>query len=369
MIKISISSQFITKVKPFFLFCSMQKNLLLILKKISIHFLGWVLIWCFFRSFFSVGTSNKEFLFWFSVLLSIVTLVASYVFVYDLIPKYLLKNQYRKFLIYSLYTAVFVTTGVLTIMAFGFVFFFNLEYQKMPALTKSPAVVLVCVLLIIVLVSGLKILKHSYKSLKEKKTLENKFLQTKLELKEQELRFLKMQIHPHFLFNSLNTIYGFAIAKADEAPEMILKLSNLLDYILYQIEKPKVLLIEEVNHLDDYISLEKMRFHDTLKVNFSKEKLDANLQISPMLLIPFVENSFKHGAINNGILKVDIRLKIEHNYLFFEVENSSTSKERENIGIGLQNIKKRLKMLYPQKHQLKIIEKEDIFKVRLKIEF
>ena len=83
-----------------------------------------------------------------------------------------------------------------------------------------------------------------------------------------------MQIHPHFLFNSLNTIYGFALTKKDEAPEMILKLSNLLDYILYQVEKPKGLLIEEVNHLEDYISLEKMRFHDTLKVNFNKAKLN-----------------------------------------------------------------------------------------------
>ncbi|WP_343330747.1 sensor histidine kinase [Polaribacter staleyi] len=239
----------------------------------------------------------------------------------------------------------------------------------MPALTKSLAVILVCVILIVVLASGLKILKHSYKSLDEKKTLENKFLQTKLELKEQELKFLKMQIHPHFLFNSLNTIYGFAIAKADEAPEMILKLSNLLDYILYQVDKPKVLLIEEVNHLEDYISLEKMRFHDTLNVNFIKEKLNDSLQIPPMLLIPFVENSFKHGVIIDGILKVDIQLKVDANYLFFEIENSSKEKEDINGGIGLENIKKRLEMLYPKKHQLEIIDKKDVFKVSLKIEF
>ncbi|WP_340832369.1 sensor histidine kinase [Polaribacter sejongensis] len=347
----------------------MQKELILVLKKIPIHFLCWMLVWFFFKSFFSVGSSNKAFLFWFSSLLSIVTLITAYVFVYDLIPKYLLKKQYKKFVLYTIYSGVFVATTILMIEVVGFVFYFNLEFQKMPALTTNPAVILICVFFIVVLASGLKILKHSYKSLDEKKTLENKFLQTKLELKEQELKFLKMQIHPHFLFNSLNTIYGFAITKADEAPEMILKLSNLLDYILYQVEKPKVLLVEEVNHLEDYIALEKMRFHDTLKVSFKKENINEEVQIPPMLLIPFVENSFKHGFAANGILKVDIHLKIDANYLFFEIENSSKEKEDISAGIGLENIKKRLEMLYPKKHQLEIIAKKDAFKVSLKIEF
>ncbi|WP_405608330.1 sensor histidine kinase [Polaribacter sp. Asnod1-A03] len=347
----------------------MQKELILVLKKIPIHFLCWMIVWFFFKSFFSVGSSNKAFLFWFSSLLSIITLITAYVFVYDLIPKYLLKKQYKKFVLYTIYSGVFVATTILMIEVVGFVFYFNLEYQKMPTLITSPAVVLVCVFFIVVLASGLKILKHNYKSLEEKKSLENKFLETQLQLKEQELKFLKMQIHPHFLFNSLNTIYGFAIAKADEAPEMILKLSNLLDYILYQVEKPKVLLEEEVNHLEDYISLEKMRFHDTLKVNFVKEKIEDSIQIPPMLLIPFVENSFKHGEIKEGILKVDILLKTENNALFFRVENSSEIKENSNVGIGLQNIRKRLEMLYPKKHQLEIIETKDTFKVDLKIEF
>ena len=347
----------------------MQKELILVLRKIPIHFLCWVVIWFFFRNFFSVGTSNQNFLFWFSSLLSIVTLITAYVFVYDLIPKYLLKKQYKKFVLYTIYSGVFVAATILMIEVVGFVFYFNLEFKQMPALTTNPAVILVCIFFIVILASGLKILKSNYKSLDEKKTLENKFLQTKLELKEQELKFLKMQIHPHFLFNSLNTIYGFAITKADEAPEMILKLSNLLDYILYQVEKPKVLLTEEVNHLEDYISLEKMRFHDTLKVNFKKEKLSDALQIPPMLLIPFVENSFKHGVIIDGVLNVDIRLRTANNCLLFEVENSSKRNEETNTGIGLQNIRKRLEMLYTEKHQLEIIENKDTFKVYLKIEF
>ena len=347
----------------------MQKKLGFNYKKIILHFLFWGIVWFFFYTFFSVGSSNKEFLFWFSTLLSTISVIASYFFVYDLIPKYLIVKKYHQFALYSFYTAVFVTAAVLMTMAFGFVFFFNLEFQKMPTLTKSSSVILVCVLLIIALASGLKILKHNYKSLEKNKDLENKFLQTQLQLKEQELRFLKMQIHPHFLFNSLNTIYGFAIAKADEAPEMILKLSNLLDYILYQVEKPKVLLTEEVNHLEDYISLEKMRFHDSLNVNFIKKNISDSVQIPPMLLIPFVENSFKHGVLVDGVLKVDIQLKIENNCLLFQVENSSVINDDKDPGIGLQNITKRLEMLFPGKHSLEVKEKKNTFKVNLKIEF
>jgi sensor histidine kinase YesM len=347
----------------------MNLLVLKVFKKVSLHLAFWFVVWVLFSSFFSVGSRNENFIFWFSTILSTISIVSSYVFVYYLIPDFLITQKNKFFILYALYTFVFIVCVVLMTVVFGFIFFYNLEYQQMPALTRSPAVILVCVLLIVALASGLKILKHSYNSLEEKKTLENKFLQTKLELKEQELKFLKMQIHPHFLFNSLNTIYGFALTKKDEVPEMILKLSNLLDYILYQVEKPKVLLIAEVNHLEDYISLEKMRFHDTLIVNFKKEKLNDTLQIPPMLLIPFVENSFKHGVIIDGSLKVDIHLKIANNCLFFEIENSSKRKEETNTGIGLPNIRKRLEMLYPGKHQLEIIRNNNTFKVHLKIEF
>ncbi|QNM85659.1 histidine kinase [Polaribacter pectinis] len=346
----------------------MQKNIFFSVRKVGLHFLFWFLIWFFFYVFFSVGTSNKEFLFWFSTILSVISIVASYVFVYDLIPNYLLEKKHKQFALYSFYASVFVTTAVLMTMAFGFVFFFNLEFQQMPMLTKSASVILVCVLLIVALASSLKILKHNYKSLEEKKHLETRFLQTQLQLKEQELKFLKMQIHPHFLFNSLNTIYGFAIKKADETPDMILKLSNLLDYILYQVDKPTVVLDEEINHLEDYISLEKMRFHDTLEVNFKKENTNKLLQIPPMLLIPFLENSFKHGAIVQEVLKVDINLKTDDNSLFFKVENTSKETAKSISGIGLENIKKRLEMLFPNKYQLEILEEKSIFRVTLRID-
>jgi two-component system LytT family sensor kinase len=287
--------------------------------------------------------------------------------IYHLIPNYLLKKKYRLFVLYIVYLLIvllFVIEGTVLI---GFTFYFNLDYQIMPNLTKSFPVMVVCVMLIVSLISGIKLIQHNYKSIVKNEDLKNKILQTQLQLKKQELSMLKMQIHPHFLFNSLNTIYGFALKKRDEAPEMILKLSNLLDYILYQIEKPTVFLENEINHLEDYISLEKLRFHDTLEVNLIKGDDISEMYIAPMLLIPFVENSFKHGAIIDGCLAIMIAVKRNSEMLFFEVENSVLEKTNDSTGIGLENIKKRLEMLYPNAYTLEINRTDKLFKVQLAI--
>jgi len=345
----------------------MNKSVLKILKKIPLHLIFWFVVLFFFSSFFSVGSKNENFIFWFSTILSIITIVSSYVFVYYLIPDFLIARKYKKFILYTFYAGVFIVCAVLMTVVFGFVFFYNLEFKQMPALTKNSGVILVCVLLIIALASAFKILKDTYKSLDEKKTLENKFLQTQLQLKEQELRFLKMQIHPHFLFNTLNTLYGLSLKKSEKAPEMILKLSNLLDYILYQVDKPLVLLKDEINHIEDYISLEKSRFQDSLKIMFNKNIIDDKLEIAPMLLLPFVENAFKHGAQIDGIVNVLISLKVDKNELNFTIKNSAISKESSKKGIGLDNIKKRLEMFYPGQHFLEVLQEEKVFIVNFKI--
>ena len=345
----------------------MNKSVLKILKKISLHLIFWFVVLFFFSSFFSVGSKNENFIFWFSSILSTIAIVSSYVFVYYLIPDFLIVKKHKQFILYTFYAGVFIVCAVLMTVVFGFVFFYNLEYQKMPALTKNAGVILVCVLLIIALASAFKILKDTYKSLDEKKTIENKFLQTQLQLKEQELRFLKMQIHPHFLFNTLNTLYGLSLKKSEKTPEMILKLSNLLDYILYQVDKPLVLLKDEISHIEDYISLEKSRFQDSLKIMFHKNIIDDKLVIAPMLLLPFVENAFKHGAQIDGVVNVLISLKMDENELNFTIKNSAISKENSKKGIGLDNIKKRLEMFYPAQHFLEVLQEEKVFRVNFKI--
>ena len=237
----------------------------------------------------------------------------------------------------------------------------------MPALTKNSGVILVCVFLIIALASGFQILRYNYSALEKQKTLENKFLQTQLQLKEQELKFLKMQIHPHFLFNTLNTVYGFALKKSDQTPGLILKMSNLLDYILYQVDKSSVLLQEELNHINDYISLEKTRFQESLQISFVVDSFEDNLKIAPMLFLPFVENAFKHGTQIDEVLSVKINLITEDEFLCFEIENSANNNSNYGKGIGLENIKKRLEMLFDKNYVLYIKHEENKFKVNLKI--
>jgi len=235
-------------------------------------------------------------------------------------------------------------------------------------LTKTLPFIILGVFFVVMIMVSLSLIMHNYKSIVKYENLRSEILQAQLQLKEQELKFLKMQIHPHFLFNSLNTIYGFALKKSDEAPQMILKLSNLLDYILYQIEKPQVLLKDEINHLMDYVSLEKMRFHDTLKVTVETNINDENIQIAPMLLIPFVENSFKHGTIIDGELKVDICIESKDDELCFKIVNSSIVEKDVFKGIGLENIEKRLNMLYPKSHKLINNQIENQFEVNLTIQ-
>ena len=334
-----------------------------------LHVFFWVGVYFFYTYFLGYGSNNIKYVNSFSAFLMPSTIIVCYVFLYYLIPNFLQKKKYFYFILYSIYSFIITTSFLILSILYGFVLLESPDKNTVIPLTKSLPFIVFGVYMVILFVIVIGLVVYNYLSQIKTEDLKSKFLETQLQLKEQELKFLKMQIHPHFLFNSLNTIYGFAIAKADEAPEMILKLSNLLDYILYQVEKPKVLLSEELNHLEDYISLEKMRFHDTLKVNFKKDKLNETIQIPPMLLIPFVENSFKHGVIIDETLSVNINLTTKDNSLFFEVENSSTLKEEKNIGIGLENIKKRLEMLYPNKHQLEILEKEHSFKVLLKIEF
>ncbi len=235
----------------------------------------------------------------------------------------------------------------------------------MAPISKNLLFVAIAVYMIVILVSAFTILKMNLAIAKQTKLLETKILNTELQFKKQQLDYLKMQIHPHFLFNTLNTLYGFALQKSNQTPEMILKLSNLLDYLLYQTDKPVVLLVDELQHIEDYIALEKMRFNNTLQVNLDVDIANESVTIPPMLLLPFVENSFKHGAIVDGKLKIDIELKAATERINFRTINSKKSVLDVQNGIGLDNIKKRLLLLYPNRHDLNIEVESDMFTIEL----
>ncbi len=342
------------------------------LKKISfvpLHFTFWIVVWLFYIYFFGFNTDNNEYVIWFSNILIPVTIVATYFFIYFLIPRYLLKNKYGYFALYSVYTIVFSAYLISLSMFVGLMYKADLNIKEMPPLSKSLPFILISVYIVVVLVSAFKLLSYNIETLNRNKSLEHKILESNLKIKEQELQYLKKQIHPHFLFNTLNTIYGLALQQSKDTPDVILKLSNLLDYILYQVTKPKVSLKDEILHLEEYIGLETIRFQDTLNVSFSHKKIDENIEIAPMLLIPFIENAFKHGNLIDGFLSINISLKVENNELHFYVDNSCICNNiiDSKNGIGLSNIKKRLDMLYRDNYNLQIENSDNRYSVTLTI--
>lgn len=190
-----------------------------------------------------------------------------------------------------------------------------------------------------------------------------------------ELSFLRSQVSPHFFFNTLNNIYSLTLEKSDKAPEVVLKLSELMRYLLYAARRNKQDLQSEVQLIQNYLDLEKIRFDDSLKVNMTISGNLKSKKIAPMLLIPFVENSFKHGANKIiGEVKINIDLKVDGDFLYFKISNPIPEQQNdinllsEDGGIGLANVKKRLELGYlKNQYNLDISTTNNIFNVFLKL--
>jgi sensor histidine kinase YesM len=211
---------------------------------------------------------------------------------------------------------------------------------------------------------AIKILKNWY--LKQKETA-----QVGREIINGELQLLKAQVHPHFLFNTLNNIYSFIINDSNDATEALKKLSTLLRYIIYECDQPLVQLEKELKMIRDYIDLEKIRYGKNFNMSLQVQGNGSNKMISPLLLIPFLENSFKHGAsqmLTHPWINLDITI-LEHE-LQFILSNSKPAIAGEKTmsnGLGLRNVKKRLSILYKYTHALNITDDIMSFSVSLKV--
>jgi two-component system LytT family sensor kinase len=170
-----------------------------------------------------------------------------------------------------------------------------------------------------------------------------------------ELAFLKSQINPHFLFNSLNSIYSLAYQKSDTTPEAILKLSEIMRYMLYESNDNKVDLAKELQYLQNYIDLQKIRFGNKAFVDFKITGEVGSQKIVPLLLIAFIENAFKHGVASDPSVPIKLFINLDGSKLHFYMENKKHMNNRDNEGgIGLNNVKRRLDLLYPGKYTLTI---------------
>jgi len=230
------------------------------------------------------------------------------------------------------------------------------EKYKREALTSA-------VLMALLLSTSIKVTQEWYRNEKQKQIMEKEKLAT-------ELSFLKSQVNPHFLFNTLNGIYSLANKKSDKTGGAIVKLSELMRHMLYESEKDIVPLDKEIAYLQNYIELQKLRLSKDSVVSFKVEGDTVGKTIEPMLMIPFIENAFKHGVDSEGA-DIAVSIRVANTELSLKVKNriSKSQRKDESSGIGLANIKKQLKNRYPGKHHLDIEQKEDTFNVDLRLVF
>lgn len=194
-------------------------------------------------------------------------------------------------------------------------------------------------------------------------------MQAKQEKITAELQLLKAQVHPHFLFNTLNNIYSFSLYNSPKTPELILKLSSLLSYMLYDCKSEEVRLEKEVEIMKNYVDLEKERYGNKIEISWNVEGEIKDLFISPLLMLPFLENAFKHGA-SEQIEKpwIGMDLSVWNGILKFKITNSKNEyASHKEGGIGIDNVRKRLEFLYPGQYDLKINDQGDFFTASLSV--
>jgi LytS/YehU family sensor histidine kinase len=210
------------------------------------------------------------------------------------------------------------------------------------------------------------IVRHIYDHIKLRQATQ----QLRIEKQEAELNYLKSQTNPHFLFNTLNNIYSLARDKSDLAPESILGLSKILRYMLYEAGGAYISIEQELKIISDYIALEQLRYDESLRINFNHDIEDMKQALPPLLLIPLVENAFKHGVSETrGHPFVDIHLSVKNRQLAFYVKNSTEAFADENAvkeNIGLSNLRRQLELLYKD-YDLSVSKGESMFTATLKI--
>lgn len=217
--------------------------------------------------------------------------------------------------------------------------------------------------IVILLLSGFIKLAHSlFVSEKQKKILENERLNA-------ELNFLKLQINPHFLFNTLNSIYSQAHFRSEQTEHSILKFSRIMRYVLYDSSVDKIPLSQDLDYISNYIDLQKLRLSKNITIQYDVTGSVNGLVIAPLLLITFIENAFKHGISYTAPSEINISINVIENELMLTVGNAITQSSRESSGgVGLINAQRRLDVLYPNRHLLDVIENDHLYIVNLKIE-
>ncbi len=331
-------------------------------KNLNFYILYWifyVLFFSFQRSiaqqyFFLVGGLNLDYLE--SLRLSFLTnlaflpgvIIITHLVVDDVLPRFYFSNRFFLFsLIIVLIVVLYPVIPYLIRMYIVEPFIFNDPNDY--TLYNYLAAILIFVFGMAPL-AGFKLSGHLREKTLLQQNIEHDRLESELKLKEVELKLLKSQIHPHFLFNTLNNLYSLSLEKSDKTPDLIIRLADMLSYIIYDCNSDRVPLTKEIDFLNSFIELQKVRY-DSCDIQFNIEGELNNMQIAPMILHTFIDNSFKHGPDkDSGTPWIRISIVRNGGLLFFTVINSNVNdpdKEDKASGIGISNAKKRLELIYP----------------------
>jgi len=334
------------------------------IKKIFFNIGFWLFLWLIFAFSIMRFESASE-SFWIASLIVFPLIIPVYIhdFIFDY---FIIKKQYIPYLLITLFLVVF----------FGYIIDEFQHYFEPVGNSETYG----ALLFMMILYTGARYFRIGTQQRMRLKNEEEKRIKAEMELKEleakqsqAELNLLKSQVNPHFLFNSLNSIYSLILNNSDISADAVMKLSDLMRYLLESSKKRKVLVKHEFEFLQNYIDLEIIRLGKKAKVHSSfKGDLSGKI-ISPLLLITFIENCFKHGiSVNSKENKIDISVELNENTLKLKTANNIAPQRinpvTQKSGTGIENVKKRLELLYPGKHKLEINNDEKKFIVNLEIE-
>ncbi|MCE7054921.1 histidine kinase [Algoriphagus sp. AGSA1] len=339
------------------------------------HVLFWIAVYLYFVlsvSNISSYESHRHIIETYGLIL-LVQIITAYVCIYGLIPTFLDKKQTGLFVFWMLVLLIsmFALYQAIRMLYFDVVYFDSYDeiqkkYAEEPYWKRiSSFSVFLSKSILYLTPTALLLMARFYKN-------QQKLLKLNEQKRTAELTALRNQLNPHFLFNTLNNIYALALEKSEKTPEVIERLSDILDYILYRCNENYVPVQKEIELIENYLSLEKIRYGDRVDVNFV-HKAESDLNIAPLLLLTFVENAFKHG-VTQELKKAKITISITTNQtdLLFTISNSmpanTLEKCRENEEqLGLKNVKKQLELLYPDSYELALSERTYNYEVLLKL--
>lgn len=349
-----------------------MRNVIQKYNPVSYRFFWHVLFWASFVAAYTLyyGSQQNDYIAELSTALRYLPfkMLVTYFTLYFTIPKFLLKKKYVQAFL------VFVISVAVSALIQQAVDYFILIPIFNPSWTESyylfyPSKIFRTFLgmyPVVIIAAFIKLAKEWFEKEQQTQELQRQKL-------EAELNFLKAQIHPHFLFNTLNNLYALTLKKSDHAPEVVMKLSELLSFMLYEGKAETISVSKEIELVKHYMDLERIRYDDRLDLTINTKGDFSAKQIPPMLILPFVENAFKHSSENEtGSVFILIDITLKGDLLSVQIKNSKADKtefksETEG-GLGLTNIRRRLNLLYPNHHSLAIKENETQYSVTLTIE-